>query len=304
MVAGVGMVIWLKSDRHYDVAGAARVGLHSDVIPREAFGTLLEIDGAYAQAQADREAALAQAHAQAQAIVANARLEAQALLDDARAQYEEAAAAGYQDGEERALADWVARQADACTQARALQIKMRERLAQIVTVAVEQIVQVQQSAQLFEKALSTVDRIVEGATYLRVSVSPEDYETAREAFDRLSERWRELGRPFSVSVLADKRLAAGSCLCESDFGAVDASLATQLRAMRSAVSRALKQSVRLETADQPPEQQAGQAQHAAAMHGDHEYALDDALVDGDDEADEGYEGNGGYKGGLTHGAPR
>jgi hypothetical protein len=32
--------------------------------------------------------------------------------------------------------------------------------------------------------------------------------------------------------------------------------------------------------------------------------LDDALVDGDDEADEGYEGNGGYKGGLTHGAPR
>jgi len=46
-----------------------------------------------------------------------------------------------------------------------------------------------------------------------------------------------------LSVVADKRLPPGSCLCESDFGAVDASLATQLRAMRSAVSRALKQSV-------------------------------------------------------------
>jgi type III secretion protein L len=32
-------------------------------------------------------------------------------------------------------------------------------------------------------------------------------------------------------------------VCESDFGTVDASLDTQLRAMRSAVSRALKRSV-------------------------------------------------------------
>ena len=93
------MVIWLKSDRHYDVAGEARVGLDADVIPREAFGTLLEIDSAYVQAQADREAALARAHAEAEAIVAKARAEAQALLDEARSQYEEAAAAGHQDGE-------------------------------------------------------------------------------------------------------------------------------------------------------------------------------------------------------------
>jgi len=292
------MVIWLKSDRHYDVAGGPRVGLNADVIPREAFGTLLEIDGAYMQAQADREAALARAHAEAEAIVANARAQAQALLDDARTQYEEAAAAGYQDGEERALADWMTRQADACTQARALQIKMRERLAQIVTVAVEQIVQVQQSAQLFEKALSTVDRIVEGATYLRVSVSPEDYETAREAFDRLSERWRELGRPFSVSVAADKRLAPGSCLCESDFGAVDASLATQLRAMRSAVSRALKQSVKMEAEERPAQRASrpahdatlpGQTYDAASVQGPHEDdGFDDAFDDDDDDVDDVY----------------
>ena len=303
------MVIWLKSDRHYDVAGEARVGLDADVIPREAFGTLLEIDSAYVQAQADREAALARAHAEAEAIVAKARAEAQALLDEARSQYEEAAAAGYQDGEERALADWMARQADACTQARELQIKMRERLAQIVTVAVEQIVQVQQSAQLFEKALSTVDRIVEGATYLRVSVSPEDYETAREAFDRLSERWRELGRPFSVSVAADKRLAPGSCLCESDFGAVDASLATQLRAMRSAVSRALKQSVRME-AGAWPVQGASQPTHGATLPADthdaapgHGAAEDDGFDDAFDDDDDN-DVDDVYRDGLTDDATR
>jgi len=87
-----------------------------------------------------------------------------------------------------------------------------------------------------------VDRIVEGATWLRVAVSPVDYDKACIAFERLSTRWRDLGRPFPLSVVADKRLAPGSCLCESDFGAIDASLATQMRAMRLAVSRALKQS--------------------------------------------------------------
>jgi type III secretion protein L len=44
--------------------------------------------------------------------------------------------------------------------------------------------------------------------------------------------------------VADKRLEAGSCICESDFGSIDASLTTQLRAMRSAVARALKHSLR------------------------------------------------------------
>ena len=108
----------------------------------------------------------------------------------------------------------------------------------------EQIVRVQQADTLFERALSTIDHIVEGATYLRVAVSPIDYDKACIAFERLSARWRELGRPFPLSVVADKRLEAGSCICESDFGSIDASLATQLRAMRSAVARALKHSLR------------------------------------------------------------
>ncbi|CAM2195141.1 type III secretion protein L [Paraburkholderia kururiensis] len=244
------MVIWLRSDRNLPnpaevqagVNGVKHIGVHGDVVPRAAFGALMSLEAGYAQLAADREAMLGQAQAEAQAIMEAAQHEAAAILADARAQYDEAAQRGYRDGEARALADWMARQADAGDDQRRTQLKMRERLAEIVTVAVEQIVHVQQSEQLFERALATVDRIVEGATYLRVAVSPGDYDKACVAFERLSSRWRELGRPFPLSVVADKRLAPGSCICESDFGAVDASLATQLRAMRSAVSRALKHS--------------------------------------------------------------
>lgn len=244
------MAIWLRSDRLLpaavsidgDARGRGHVGAHADVVPRAAFGALIEIDAAYAQLAADREATLAAARDEAAAIVAAAHAEAQTILAAARDEYEHAAARGYRDGEQRALADWVERLADAGAGQRRAQLKMRERIASIVTVAVEQIVQVQQADQLFERALSAVDRIVEGATWLRVAVSPVDYDKACVAFERLSARWRDVGRPFPLSVVADKRLAPGSCLCESDFGAIDASLATQMRAMRLAVSRALKQS--------------------------------------------------------------
>ncbi|MFM0691577.1 type III secretion system stator protein SctL [Paraburkholderia graminis] len=244
------MAIWLRSDRLLpaavsidgDAHGRGHVGAHADVVPRATFGALIEIDAAYAQLAADREATLAAARDEAAAIIAAAHAEAQTILAAARDEYEHAATRGYRDGEQRALADWVERLADAGAGQRRAQLKMRERIASIVTVAVEQIVQVQQADQLFERALSAVDRIVEGATWLRVAVSPVDYDKACVAFERLSARWRDLGRPFPLSVVADKRLAPGSCLCESDFGAIDASLATQMRAMRLAVSRALKQS--------------------------------------------------------------
>ena len=244
------MAIWLRSDRLLpaaaridgDAHGRGHVGAHADVVPRATFGALIEIDAAYAQLAADRDATLAAARDEAAAIVAAAHAEAQTIIAAARDEYEQAATRGYRDGEQRALADWVERLADAGAGQRRAQLKMRERIASIVTVAVEQIVQVQQADQLFERALSAVDRIVEGATWLRVAVSPVDYDKACVAFERLSARWRDLGRPFPLSVVADKRLAPGSCLCESDFGAIDASLATQMRAMRLAVSRALKQS--------------------------------------------------------------
>ena len=236
------MVIWLRSDRMLPEAASAHVGAHQDVVPRAAFGALMEIGDGYEQLAADREAILAAARDEAAAIVAAAHDEAAGVLADARDEYDRAAERGYRDGEQRALADWVERLGEAGADQRRAQLKMRERIAGIVTVAVEQIVKVQQSDQLFERARSAVDRIVEGATWLRVVVSPVDYDKACIAFERLSARWRESGRPFPLSVVADKRLEPGSCLCESDFGAIDASLATQMRAMRLAVSRALKQS--------------------------------------------------------------
>jgi type III secretion protein L len=154
-----------------------------------------------------------------------------------------AAKRGYREGANRALTEWMERLADATDAQNRLQVRMRERLAEIVSSAVENIVYSMDRDTLFVRALATVDRLIDGATYLRILVHPQDHEPASAAFAQLDEKWRESGRPISMSIVADKRLEPGSCVCETDFGSVDASLKTQLRAMRSAVSRALKRSI-------------------------------------------------------------
>ncbi|WP_446902564.1 type III secretion system stator protein SctL [Burkholderia sp. YIM B11467] len=240
------MVIWLSKPRQADPSAddpRPRFGAHGDILPREVFGTLVDIETAYRQAGQDARAELDAAREEARRIVAAGRADADALLDAARAEFASAAQRGFEEGSARGAADWLVNVAQAGSDARAAQERMRGRMAEIVAVAVEQIVRSEGTSALFERALSAVDRIVEGSTCLRVAVHPDDLDDARAAFDGLASRWRDLGRPLPVTVSADRRLARGSCLCESDVGLIDASVSTQLRTMRAAIARALKESV-------------------------------------------------------------
>ncbi|WP_233836488.1 type III secretion system stator protein SctL [Paraburkholderia sp. ZP32-5] len=249
------MVIWLShsreagydgSDRSNDSDGAgtsSRFGVHRDIVPRETFGTLVELAEAHARARSDRDALLEAARQQAARIVADAQSDAARLREAAAQEHEAAAEQGFQEGMARGLAQWLDRLAMSGNDAHRVQLRMRERMAEIVMAAVGQIVRSENVDGLFERALSVVDRIIEGATYLRVSTHPDEHAAAQRAFDLLAARWRELGRPIPLSVVPDKRLEPGSCVCESDLGIVDASISTQLRTMQSAVSRALRDSI-------------------------------------------------------------
>nr|WKF60278.1 Yop proteins translocation protein L [Paraburkholderia busanensis] len=240
------MVIWLSQPRQADRPADGerpRLGVHGDILPRETFGALVDVTMVYQQAEHDAEAELDAARDEAARLVAAGRAEAEALLEMARAEYDTAAQRGFDEGVARGVADWLASVAQAGGEARVAQQQMRGRMAEIVAVAVEQIVRSEGASALFERALVAVDRIVEGSTYLRVAVHPDDLDDARTAFEGLANRWRELGRPLPMTVVADRRLARGSCLCESDLGLIDASVSTQLRTMRAAIARALKESV-------------------------------------------------------------
>ncbi|WP_423761010.1 type III secretion system stator protein SctL [Burkholderia sp. NLJ2] len=252
-------------------SSCARLGFCGDVVPREHFGALMSIESAYAALDEDRDAVLAAAREEAAGVVAEAAARTEEMIAAARSEYDAAAERGYRDGYDQAFGKWLDRLADVADVQNQLQLRMRERLADIVASAVEQIVRAESRETLFERAFASVERIVDGATYLRVVVHENDFEQATAIFATFEARWREFGRPIAMSVVADKRLAPGSCLCESDFGAVDASLDTQLRAMRGAVARALKRSMEEARADD-----------VDTMHGD-------GSIDTTPDRDEGYE---------------
>lgn len=238
------MVIWLRHalirpEAGQDSADSYDVGVDSDVLRHEAFCTVLEIDQAYVEARRQCEDLLSAAQRDSARLVEAAEQQIAAVREAAGAEFETAGERGYEAGMQQALAAWQGRAAGVATERRNLQTTMRARLAELVVTAVEQIVSSADPAALFAQAATAVERIVEDGNDLKVRVSLDDHPAALQAFERCAALWSEHGRQVRVSVVADRTLARGDCLCESDLGTVEASLATQLAAMRMAVERAM-----------------------------------------------------------------
>ncbi|WP_177313439.1 type III secretion system stator protein SctL [Burkholderia ubonensis] len=235
------MGIWLRraSDAYGD--GGPGIGSESDVIRRDALGVLLELDAACVQVQKARSTLLDRARIEAAEILATAEERAALLLTEARQQRDEAAEQGYREGRQRAQLEWMERLAEAGDLRRSVQLGMRERLAEIVMLAVEQIVRAEGSRALFTRALDKIEHIVDGAAYVRIAVHPDDHADARKILRALATRWRKAGRSIPLRIVKDPRVARGSCLCESDSVVVDVGVDAQLQAMRLAAGRALNQ---------------------------------------------------------------
>ncbi len=243
------MILWLRArnggqhctDEITFDSQACGVGVESDgdVVRRESFATIVALDAAAQEVERQRDVIVADAHARAEALVAEAEAEAARLRDDARREYETAAARGYESGREQGLTEWYERCARSAAGQRRVQSLLRERIVELVVDATEQIVRDVDVSALFARSAEVVERLVEGSTYLRVRVHPDDEAAAVSEFDRLAALWRERGHGVAVTVVADRAVARGACLCESDLGTVDASLDTQLAALRAAVTRAV-----------------------------------------------------------------
>lgn len=88
--------------------------------------------------------------------------------------------------------------------------------------------------------MRSVQSLSRSATALTLKVHPDDAAAAAEGV-RAVEALQTAG--LSVDVVADPALPVGSCVFESDLGVVDASLETQLTALRQAMSRAVHRAV-------------------------------------------------------------
>ncbi|PHP86848.1 HrpE/YscL family type III secretion apparatus protein [Burkholderia sp. AU18528] len=285
------MVIWLRNPQAEGTD--LGVGVEGDVLRHERLAAIVEIDAAYAEMRRQCDEALDAARAQARVLLDEARARAEELAERAVREFAQAAERGYDDGLRRGLTDWHERAAAAHAEACRLAPGQQDRLAELVALAVEQIVASADPKALFARAAATVERIVADGSPVHLRVHPSDLAAASAAFDEAAAAWREAGRAVRLRVAADATLAPGACVAETDLGAIDASLSLHLAAMRDALARAVRSVAEEPSREAPSARPGDDAQAVDAQAG---FAGED-LADPDARADDGGDGGEGGEGG-------
>lgn len=232
------MMIWLQGGAGADRLGG--LGAEDGILRAAELDGAAELDALRRAMEEQRDAVLAQARGQALALVNDARDEAARLLAAARADAERLRGEACEAGRRQAALEWHERQTvQAIDNAQVLR-GMHEKLATIVTGAVERIVHTEERAALYQRALRSVRSFARGASTLALRVSADDHAHARAALDSLKALQTQ-GLHIEVSV--DPSLRAGSCVFESEVGILDASLQTQLDGLRAAMDRAVRKAL-------------------------------------------------------------
>ncbi|RQV23688.1 HrpE/YscL family type III secretion apparatus protein [Burkholderia cenocepacia] len=293
------MVIWLRNPQAEGTD--LGVGVEGDVLRHERVAAIVEIDAAYAEMRRQCDEALDAARAEARMLLDEARARADELVERAMREFAQAAERGYDDGLRRGLTDWHERAAAAHAEACRLAPGQHDRLAGLVTLAVEQIVASVEPEALFARAAATVERIVADGSPVHLRVHPSDLAAASAAFDEAAAAWREAGRSVRLCVAADATLAPGACVAETDLGAIDASLSLHLAAMRDALARAVRSVTEGPSRDAPDARpgddaqavdvQTGFAGNDEGPIGEYAVGAGEGLADPDARADDGDDGD-------------
>lgn len=118
----------------------------------------------------------------------------------------------------------------------ALLKSMQPALAQIIVEAVSLLAREVDREAFLARALELLQSSLRTVSWARLRVRPEMVPTAEAA---LSDFDRNTGLGRVARVVADDSLPEDGCVLESELGRVDASLGTQLEAIRSAVTDAV-----------------------------------------------------------------
>lgn len=178
------------------------------------------------------------AHEGARRILDAARVEAGALLDAARAEAAGIRAAAAEAGEATGLANWVSRALELDRAEATLLAEARGQLLQLALRIAEKVLRqrLEQAPEailpMVEEALQAARGNVAGRVVLRLN--PLDAATVSPQLERL----RQQNRGFdSLEILRDGNLSRGGCRVETQFGTIDASIETQLRAIEHLLRR-------------------------------------------------------------------
>lgn len=223
------MAVWLKSGSHH-------IGVDDGIVRRADFAELLQACELGARAQA----ALTDAEAEAARITADATERARALLQDAASEAERLRTQGYDTGLREAASRWADETATKAFDAQRSVHKASERLAELVSLAAQRVIEQEDKEGLYRRALRTVHQMATDTKTLVLHIGADDAEHARAIVADLA---NEVGIAVPLEVRVDVRLHTGGCVLESDYGVIDASMGLQIEAVRKAISKAARAAI-------------------------------------------------------------
>jgi type III secretion protein L len=235
------MAVWLG-------LGRLEAGFEYGVIPREDFAPLCSMLEAATAAEREIGVMLSMAKVQARQMVTAAAAESEKILQQARQLRDNGFGRGYEQGVRQASEDWAAEAINNAVSDRGALERKTERMARLVTDAVQCIVEAEDMQALYQRALRTVIKSVGNVSILTLRVSEGEQEAARRAIDAVV---AQLNCRTPIDVVGDVGVRVGACMFESDQGSIDASLSVQLDAIRRAIGRAVKRASTVEGANAP-----------------------------------------------------
>lgn len=225
------MAIWLK-------AGQQTVGVDDGIIRSGDLATLINACDLSMRAEnilnaAGQEAVgiVANAHERATKICSEAELEGERIREDAFAL-----------GTQEAASRWIEEVTSKAVDARDSMRRASGRLAELVSIATQRVLETEDKEGLYRRALRTVKQLTGESKTLILHVGPTDLEYAESVMAGIA---TEVGVQIPLDIKIDTRLAQGGCVLESDNGVLDASLNIQIETVKQAITKAARNALRM-----------------------------------------------------------
>ena len=160
------------------------------------------------------------------------------MEEAARRAYEAQRTQGYEDGQEDCRAEYAEKMLEVAMQSVEYIESLEQTIVKVVTEAVERVIGEIDAEERIVRIVRTALNAVRNQQHVVVRVAPADEKAVTEALAPMLGGGP--GGSGFLNVIMDPRLAAGSCILESELGVLDASLDTQLKALTRAFNAKVK----------------------------------------------------------------
>ena len=174
--------------------------------------------------------------AQAQTMLESARQQADALLAGAQAAFDAECRRGYEDGHAEALMNQAEKMIETVGRTVEYFAGVENEMIELVLAAVQKIIDGYDDREKIMVVVRNALAVVRNQKQMTLRLHPGEVETVREQVNELLAAYPGVGY---LDLVADARLDRGACILESEIGVVEASLESQLQALRKAFTRML-----------------------------------------------------------------